>query len=203
MMLTSRTSQLSELTRVNDDLKTQFDLELMRLKEREKQLQDALKLKTRLDLLNSMEKELAIDNLDDGGLSRSRTRSNLNNSVLFNNTSGTGKLTNSIGLSTLSTADDLVQLSDESLIKSGQVMSKLTNDLSRTQVDFDCAICGSGHDHDHGHEKRSSPVPIDTSEFLRSSVYKTVTTPKTYAVNYTTTGPIRPNVVRFFVGILF
>lgn len=58
-------SYVRSLSKVNRELQDAFDLEISRLKERERQLQEALRIKTRLDLLNTMDKELKMKDLSD------------------------------------------------------------------------------------------------------------------------------------------
>lgn len=84
MLLTTRNPEMEtlrqELQTINTKLQLSLDIEMQKLKEQEKELQEALKLKTRTDLIKAMENELAMDNLEESILNF-KTISNFNSSL--------------------------------------------------------------------------------------------------------------------------
>ena len=108
------------LQHVNDELQNTFDSEFRRLKEEERRIQDILKLKTRAELLHTMQKELEMDNLSTLDTSRN------NNSALLS--SSNVNLFQSHASATNTQLNESVKWSDECLNQSQLVLDKLMRD---------------------------------------------------------------------------
>lgn len=146
MLATSR-SKVDSLTQslklVTDELQSTIDLELQKLKAEEQALKSALKLKTRQDLITTMERELEMEPLyaDDfltqtnlNGSSNSLYRKKLNQS-LYN----TNNLSESINFSNenLNLSNLLLnKLNDECYICSTDLKSTLQHDRQTHAMDF-------------------------------------------------------------------
>lgn len=202
---------LRQLTRVNNDLKNAFDFELEKLKDQERELQEALRLKTRIELLSTLEKELQmkdLSELDNDDLDRVNTRSNFLSSQIdatrilpvndIRSTMKSGDQLSATNMSRLSTRslDDLIQLSDESLIKSYAVMDKLNRSgADRTtrhllhDTTAECEIC------EYPMSSIENRSPIDTQEFLKKTVYSNLGNTRNSIGFYNNPEPVRPNVV--------
>jgi hypothetical protein len=214
-MLSNSASNLTHLTtklnQVNNDLYYTIESELEKLKEQEKQLQTALKLKTRNELLRSMEKELVMDNggvflqdLTNNNTALMLTNSmNLNQSAeneeqalssstrsypsLLNNTIQNNNFVSSaishyqtLNLNNLSKSIDV---SDDGLRKSNQILDKLIRDYSMNSIEnCDAAYLKS--------------LQGDLNELIKSAAYSSSFKNK-YPVDQQNL--IKPNVVIFFL----
>lgn len=69
MLLKTKNHELEslrqELQSINSKLQLSLDIEMLKLKEQERELQEALKFKTRTDLIKAMENELALESLEE------------------------------------------------------------------------------------------------------------------------------------------
>jgi hypothetical protein len=207
----TRSNELAELMRVNNELRTQFDNELQRLKEEERALQDALKLKTRYELINTMEKELEVGNLSvaGGGLDDvGNLRASLASSSLPYHQSSTGylkssTLNQSVGAS--GNLDDVIQLSNESLLKSSLVMDKLTNDMTHKHSanQFECSICSTPGNHLTTLSQHGNKSSVDTNEFLKQTAFQTINNRRPPSRgDYTIGGYVAPNIVNCGLSLL-
>ncbi|RNA05894.1 hypothetical protein BpHYR1_038101 [Brachionus plicatilis] len=83
MLLTTRNPEIEtlrqELQTINTKLELSLDIEMQKLKEQERELQEALKFKSRTDLIKAMENELAMESLEESMLDL-KSVSNLNSS---------------------------------------------------------------------------------------------------------------------------
>lgn len=188
----------SALVQVNNELRATIDFEMQKLKEQEKQLQDALRLKTRMDLITTMERELQMEDLNDVDLGLLQSNSNLRRTMqtdnLFQRTSlSNTNLSNSNNMNT-SNLDEMIRLSDDSLTKSYLLMNKLNRSSSQNYnnpTNDECSIC----------EYPTNNSPLNTSEFLKNTVYSTTNTTKNPLSYYNVADPVRPNVVSGFLKI--
>jgi hypothetical protein len=193
--LTNRSTNgyLTTLSQVNDDLTNALDYELEKLKREEKQLQDALRLKTRLDLLQTIDKELKMNNdlsenadFDSLGLDSS-------SAYLLGSMQAKNALSTNYNLSdsfkTTASLDDKIRLSEESLTKSYLLLDKLNKSL-KSSFDDQCLIC------EHPLNKTTNS-PVDTNEFLKKTVYSNLNNNRSYSGIFNNTEPVRPNVVSY------
>ena len=156
-----RSSNLAQLTSqlntVNNEFHSTINNELDRLREQERVLQTALKLKTRNDLINTMQRELAVDDFhqdltghNTALMLTSSTNKNLNSS--FGNNSSIN-LENSFGLSVstnnnfvssaiadfqalnLNNLNKSIDLSDDGLRKSHIILDKLIREYSANSTE--------------------------------------------------------------------
>lgn len=186
-----------QLAKVNDDLTSAFDLELARLKAEERELQEAWRLKTRLDLLNTLDKELQMGDLSEqDGLATRADILSLSTSGGIN-LDGTSKSQRPL--------DEMIQLSDESLLKSAALLEQLekrkalNESLSKSHIKSErkeCEIC----EYPETMTATNSRSNVDTSEFLRKTVYSNLeanTRRRSSLGYYTNTELVRPNVVSY------
>ena len=191
--LTNRSTNgyLTTLSQVNDDLTNALDYELEKLKREEKQLQDALRLKTRLDLLQTIEKELKMNN--DLSENADFDSSGLDSSYLLGSMQAKNALSTNYNLSdsfkTTASLDDKIRLSEESLTKSYLLLDKLNKSL-KSSFDDQCLIC------EHPLNKTTNS-PVDTNEFLKKTVYSNLNNNRSYSGIFNNTEPVRPNVVSY------
>ncbi|CAF0714968.1 unnamed protein product [Brachionus calyciflorus] len=120
MFLTTRKPEIQMLSQqlqtINTQLTMSLGLEMQRLKEQEKELQEALKLKTRTELIRAMENELDMDVLNENFLS-SKSLTSLNNSQ--NNYTYTSEFLKSLNL-------------DDDLRKSHQILDNLLKEYTNS-----------------------------------------------------------------------
>ena len=135
-MLATSNSRVDYLTQslqlVSSELQSTIDFELQKLKDQEIALKNALKLKTRQELVTSMERELAF-----GNLSENSTSNFLTNSASFGATNTYQPLNQSNLYQTLNNSSNLnesIKLSNDHLNKSLLVLNKLTDE---------CHICNT------------------------------------------------------------
>lgn len=172
-MLETKISDINYLTQtlqeVSGELQGTINLELQRLKEEEQQLKNAIKLKTRRELMNSMERELAMDNINNNNDFYSKTFSNFSTR---NNLYETTKSE----LSPKNLAES-IKLTDDYLQKSHQVLQSLISDYATWSAPNNKQFSASN----------------SASEFLRQSASNPIY--KNNYLNYDKTNYIRPNVV--------
>lgn len=166
----SNLAQLSQqLDRINDELQWTVENELDRLREEERLLQSALKLKTRHELINSMEKELEMDAFI-RDVTNNQTALMLTATSDLNETRSRNYVSSALaGYETLNRSIDL---SDDSLKKSNQILDKLIQEYSNTLSE--------------------TSRTATTNELLRSAAFGT-DYKNQYALNQSEL--VRPNVV--------
>lgn len=181
---------LRQLTQVNANLTNAFDSELEKLKSQERELKEAMRLKTRLNLLNQLERELQLEDLSE--LNGLGTRVNLLNSLTASGEMNAGQ-----------NLDEMIELSDESLRKSYGVLDKLESNRKRTSKhlhddgdgdgETECRICEYPVDD-------SNRSRVDTTQFLRNTVYGNLgnSTRRAKSLYFNTPEPVRPNVVSLY-----
>lgn len=171
MMATSKSNieQLNQtLQEVTNELQATIEFEMLKLKEQERELQNALKQKTRRNLITTMERELEMGNLNESNLLFTSTfKPSLTTSQTFNQTSK-------------SNLNESIKLSDDSLKKSILVYNKLLDD---------CSICSANENPDVLQTSK-----VDAKDFLRYAA-QDPTTKNQYFSEQTRNEIVRPNMV--------
>lgn len=173
MELTAQPDRIQYLTstlqQVNQEFSSTIDEQLKRLKEEERELQNLLKLKARRELINSMEKELGLDFLNN---SANLSSSQLNSVILSKSLNNS--VNNDLLRSSNSFKDSLENTAnEENLRKSEILLRKLNNE----------------------HSNLTSSAGLSAQDFIK----RTATNPPPSTTNSLTLNknvePIRPNVV--------
>lgn len=205
--LTNRTTEryLNTLKQLNTELTSAFDSELDKLKSEEKQLQEALRLKTRLDLIHSLDKELQMNGDLSTTVDEPTTMTTMETSAGLPLAARTSNLmANDVyNQSFRSTAslDDMIRLSEESLAKSYRLIGKLNESASHKHAaadDDDCLICEKPSQRNDLATTKTIAInrsPVDTTEFLRNTVYSNLQTKRSSSKSFTNPVPVRPKVV--------
>jgi hypothetical protein len=173
MLATSKSNieQLNQtLQQVTNELQTTIEFEMLKLKEQERELQNALKLKTRRNLITTMERELEMGNLNESNLLFTSTfKPSLTASQTFMNSQ--------LNASNL---NESKKLSDDSL-KSILVYNKLIDD---------CSIFSA----DNLNPDVVQTSKVDAKDFLRYAA-QDPTTKNQYFSDQARTEIVRPNMV--------
>ena len=182
-MLATSKSRVDYLTQsmqmVSNELQATIDVELQKLKDEEKTLKNALRLKTRQELITTMERELAMGDLNENTATNHflRTSASYDSHALNSLNQSASQLYQT--QSNASKLNESIRLSDDHLRTSRLALNKLTDE---------CSICST----DLNQLTLNNTAQVDARSFLQQSAHD-----PTFKNQFADTQEfVNPNVVR-------